>query len=116
MKEVRIKTHLIITDIHDNYEIKWIGKILDTKPKIKNGKPVFIVVSSGGRVELNTADMTRIEKCAKRLTRPKGHSAITSDSARIFIQEVDGNEKLMGVLIHHHIKNFAPMYDKVGYK
>ena len=116
MKEVRVKTHLIVTGIHDEYNIKWTGKILDTKPKIKNGKPIFIVVGSGGRVELNTADMIRIEKCAKRLTRPKGHSSITSDSARIFIQEIDDNEKLMGILIHYHIKNFAPMYDKIGYR
>ena len=36
MSEVLIKTHLIITAVHEEYSIKWIGKILDTKPKIKN--------------------------------------------------------------------------------
>ena len=116
MEEVLIKTHLIITDIHDEYRIKWVGKILDTKPKIKNGKPVFVVIGGGGRIELNTTDMGMIERCAKRLTRPRGRGAVSTDSARIFIQEEDDNEKLMGVVIHDRIKNFAPMYDKVGWR
>lgn len=116
MEEILIKSHLIVKDVHDEYKIKWIGKILDTKPKIKNGKPIFVVVGSLGRVELNTTDMARIEKCAKSLTRPRGRCAVTSDSSRIFIKEEDDNEKLLGVLMHDHIKQFAPMYDKVGYR
>ena len=40
MEEVMLKTHLIITDIHNEYHIKWCGKIKDTKPKFKNGKPI----------------------------------------------------------------------------
>ena len=116
IREVSIKTHLIITDIHEEYSIRWIGKILDAKPKFKNGKPIFVVVGSEGRIELNTTDMEKIERNAKRLTRPCGRSAITTDTARIFLVEENGNEKLMGVLIHNHVKTFAPMYDKVGYK
>lgn len=116
MQEILIKTHLIVTSVQDKYEINWCGKVIDAKPKIKNGKPIFIIVGSGGRTELNTTDMSRIEKCAKRLTCPKGRSAITSDTARIFIKEENDNEKLLGILTHYHIKNFAPMHDKIGYK
>lgn len=116
MEEVFVKTHLIVTDVHEEYHIHWCGKILESKPKIINGKPIFIIVGSTGRMELNTADMTRIEKCAKLLTYPRGRASVTSDTARIYIQEVDNNEKLMGILTHNHIKEFAPMFDAVGYR
>ena len=102
-------------DVHDEYGIRWIGKILDTKPKFKNGKPIFVVISSGGRMELNTTDMIRIEKCAKMLTRPRGRSAVTTDTARIYIVEEDESEKLMGILTHDHIKQYAQMYDRVSW-
>lgn len=59
--------------------------------------------------------MKRIENCAKRLTRPKGRSAITTDTARIYIKEEDDKETLLGVLTHNHVKTYAQMYDKVGY-
>jgi len=116
MQEVKIKTHLIVTDVHNEYDIKWCGKIIDSKPKFKNGKPIFIIVGGGGRMELNTTDMVRIEKCAKLCTRPRGRSAVTTDIARIFLIEEDDNEKLVGILTHNHIKEFAPMYDSVGWK
>lgn len=116
MEEVSIKTHLIVTDIHEEYHIDWCGKIMDANPKFKNNKPIFIIVGSQSRIELNTADMKRIEKCAKSMTNPKGRSGITTDTARIFIKEKDGNEKLIGILTHNHIKQYAPMYDKVGYR
>ena len=35
MEEVLVKTHLIVTDIHDEYNIKWCGRILDAEPKFK---------------------------------------------------------------------------------
>ena len=41
MAEVLVKTHLIITDMHEEYHMNWCGKIIDTKPKIKNNKPIF---------------------------------------------------------------------------
>lgn len=113
MGEVLLKTHLIVTDIHEEYNVRWIGKVLDTKPQFKNGKPVFVIVGSGGRMELNTTDMLRLEKCAKMLTRPKGREAVTTDSSRIFIKEEDDNEKLLCVVTHNHVKSFAPMYDKI---
>lgn len=116
MEEVLIKSHLIVTDVHEEYNIRWIGKIIDTKPKFKNGKPIFVVVGGNGRMELNTTDMDRIEKCAKMCTQPKGRSAVTTDTARIYIVEENDNEKLMGILTHNHVKTFAPMYDKIYYR
>lgn len=116
MEEVLIKSHLIVTDVHEEYNIRWIGKIIDTKPKFKNGRPIFVVVGGNGRMELNTTDMDRIEKCAKMCTQPKGRSAVTTDTARIYIVEENDNEKLMGILTHNHVKSFAPMYDRVGYR
>lgn len=35
MAEVLVKTHLIVTDVHEEYNINWCGKIINTKPKIK---------------------------------------------------------------------------------
>lgn len=115
MEEVRLKTHLIVTDVHEEYHIDWVGKIKDTKPKFKNGRPVFVVVGTQGRMEVNTTDMVRLENCAKLLTQPKGRAGFTSDKARIYIQEEDDNEVLIGILTHNHIKSYAPMYDRVGY-
>ena len=115
MQEVSIKTHLIITDIHDEYHMNWCGKIMDAKPLLKDGKPVFAIIGSKGRIELNTIDMKQLEKNAKLLTHPKGRSAVSIDTARIYIKEIDGNELLLGVLTHKNIKTFAPMFDKVGF-
>ena len=109
--EVKLKTHLIITDMHDEYFVKWCGKLLDAKPLLKNDLPVFVVVGSRGRIELNTIDIKLIEECAKRMSHPRGREAFTTDSVRIYLQEEDGNEKLMGKVFHNHIKKFSPMYD-----
>ena len=38
------------------------------------------------------------------------------DKAYIYIKEVGGHEKLLGVLTHKRVKSFAPMHDKVGYR
>lgn len=67
-------------------------------------------------MELNTTDMARIEKCAKMCTQPHGRSAVTTDTARIYLVEEDETEKLMGVLTHDHVKTYAPMYDSVGWR
>ena len=115
MEEIKIQTHLIISDIHDEYHMKWCGKIANANPKLKNGMPVFSVVGTGGRMEINTIDMAELERAAKLLTRPKGRSAVSTDSARIYIKETDGNEMLLGVMTHKNIKTFVPMYDKVGF-
>ena len=116
MNEIAVKTHLIITDIHEEYHMKWCGSIIDTKPVIENGKPVFIIRSKQGSVEMNTTDMKYLEDVAKKLTAPRGRSAVTTDTASIYIKQVDGTEKVLGILTHDHIKHFAPMYDKVYYR
>lgn len=117
MQEVKLKTHLIITDIHEEYHMNWCGRLLDAQPAFnERGMPTFVIVGSQSRMEVNTTDMIYLEKYAKRLTYPKGRTAITKDTARIYIKEVDGNERLMGVLTHRRIKTFAPMYDSIGYK
>ena len=115
MQEILIKTHLIITDIHDEYHMNWCGKIADAKPLLKDGLPLFIIIGSKGRIELNTVNMKQIEHTAKLLTHPKGRSAISVDTSRIYIKEVDGNDFLLGVMTHKNIKTFAPMHDKVGF-
>ena len=113
MEEVMVKTHLIITDIHDEYHMNWCGKIADAKPVLIEGLPIFVIIGAGGRLELNTINMKYIEQSAKLLTRPRGRSAVTTDTARIYIKEVDGNEFLLGVLTHKNVKTFSPMHDKV---
>jgi hypothetical protein len=115
MEEISVKTHFIITDIHDEYHMNWCGKIANAKPYLKNGLPLFIIIGTGGRLELNTIDMKYLEKSAKLLTRPKGRSAVNKDTARIYIREVDGNDLLLGVLTHKNVKTFAPMHDKIGF-
>ena len=115
MQERFLKTHLIITDIHDEYHMDWCGRIMDAQPQMENGKPLFVIIGSERRMEIATTDINRLEKAAKLLTHPKGRSAVSVDTARIYIKEVNGNEMLLGVLTHKNIKKFAPMFDKVGY-
>lgn len=116
MEEVAVKTHLIITDIHEEFHMNWCGKIFDAKPKLQNGLPVFTIIGSRGRIEISTIEMSQLEKCAKSLTYPRGRSAVSKDSSQIYIQEIDGNEKLIVVLTHRHVKSYAPMFDKVGFR
>ena len=115
MEEISVKTHLIIKDIHDEYHMNWCGKIAESKPLLKDGLPLFIIIGTRGRIELNTIDMARIEHTAKLLTHPKGRSAVSVDTSRIYIKETDGNDFLLGVMTHKNIKTFAPMHDKVGF-
>lgn len=106
------KPHFVVKDIQDDYRINWCGKIVDANPVIKNNNPVFVLIGSQNRLELNTIDFAYIEKCAKRMTHPKGRQAVTSDSVRIYIKEVSGNEMLLGVLSHTRTKTFMPVYGK----
>lgn len=117
MTEVMVKTHLIITDIRDEYHMNWCGKIADIHPAFtEKGMLKFAIINSEKRVEINTLNMSELEDMAKKITNPKGRSAITKDIARIYIIDQNQEEKLLGVLIHHRIKSFAPMYDKMGYR
>ena len=117
MQEVMVKTHLIITDVHEEYHMNWCGRLINTKPALnENGMPTFVIIGSTSRMEVNTVDMNLLERYAKRLTSPRGRSAVTSDTARIYIQEVGGHEALLGVMTHKRVKSFAPMYDKMGFR
>ena len=116
MIEVRVKTHLITTDVHEEYFMDWCGSIADAKPVFKNDKPIFIIIGSKGRMELNTVDMKEIERCAKLMTNPHGRSAITTDVSRIYIKEESGKQKLLGKMTHNHVRSYAPMYDYVGWR
>ena len=117
LSEIKIRTHLIITNIHEEYHMNWCGKLSDAKPYLNEiGMPMFIIINSQNRTELSTIDINYLEKCAKKLTSPKGRGAVSIDKAYIYIKEIDGNEKLLGILTHKRIKSFAPMYDKVGYR
>ena len=114
MQEVMVKTHLIVTDVHEEYFVDWSGKIANTRPKIENNMPIFVIIGSEGRVEMNTIDIKRVEDCAKKLTYPRGRQAITTDISRIYIQEEDGNLVFMGKVIHNHVKKYQQMYDPVN--
>lgn len=116
MTEVLVKTHLIIREIEEHYHINWRGKIRDANPKIVNGLPIFVIIGSRGRMELNTIDMGQLEENAKKLTSLKGRSAVSTDTSRIYIKEVDGNEMLIGTVTRERIKHFSPMCDPVGWK
>ena len=113
MEEKLVKTHLIVTNIENNYSIKWVKTIKETRPVFKNNKLVFIIVGGNGRMEVNTNDMTRVEKCAKMMSYPKGRTAVTSDFVRISIKQEDESEVLIGILTHTRVKTFAPMFDKI---
>ena len=90
-KTVSVKTHLIITDIHEEYNINWCGRLIDSNPVLKNGMPIFVVAGSNGRMELNTIDMKQIEEWGKKMTYPRGRKAITTDKAYIYIKEKGGS-------------------------
>lgn len=112
---MKVKTHLIIKDIHEEYKINWCGHMKDVKPMFQNGKLMFAIVGGVGRMELNTNSMKDVEECGKRMTYPKGREAITTDKAFIYLIEEDWNEKLMCVITHNRVKKFAPMYDEIRY-
>lgn len=114
--EKKVKTHLIITDIHEEYNINWCGRIMDSKPLLQNKKPIFIITGGNGRIELNSADMKEIEGWARKMTNPRGRQSFTTDKSYIYLKEINGNEKLVCVVTHNHIKKYAPMFDSVGYR
>lgn len=110
----KVKTHLIITDIHEEFNINWCGRLMDSNPLLQKGLPIFVVVGGAGRIELNTIDMKEIEYWGKRMTDPRGRESFTTDKSYIYIKEKDKNEKLVCVITHNHIKQYAPMFDEVG--
>ena len=111
-----VKTHLIVTEVYEEYSIDWKGKIIDTNPELKNGLPIFVLISSTDRVELNTININEIEECAKKITHPRGRAAVTTDKTFIYIKEIGEKETCIGVVTHNHIKKYATMYDRIGYR
>lgn len=108
-----MKTHLIVKDQYDEFKTRWLKRILDTNPKLnEQGLPVFAIISSQGRMEMSTLDMTQLERQAKKFTYPRGRGARTTDKGYIYIKE-DKDEVLIGVVEHVHIRKYAPMYDEV---
>lgn len=110
-KEV-VNTRLICIGCDDEYQMKWVRKIIDTNPVFVENQFSFVIIGSQSRIEVNTMDFKRLEDIAKRITIPKGRSAISTDKAYIYIKEVDGSDKLMGVLTHNRIKTFVPVNSK----
>ena len=115
MEEVT-NTHLICIGCDDDFQMKWIRKIIDTNPSFDGDKLSFVIIGSNSRVEISTMDFNRLENVAKRITAPKGRSAISTDKAYIYIKEVGGGEKLMGILTHNRIKTFVPVNSKKALK
>ena len=106
------KPHFIVKDIQDNYHVNWCGKIINSNPVFQHGKPIFVIIGSDRRLELNTFDLKSIEESAKRMTAPRGRQAVTTDSARIYIKEESGNEMLLGIVTHIRTKTFTPVYGR----
>lgn len=112
---VKINTHPIVVGSHEEYHIEWRGKIIDTKPKLENGLPVFRVRSHEGMIELNTIDMKEIERTARHMTNPCGTGKIVTDRAYIYIIEEDDRETLLGIVTHDHIREYRRMFDEFEY-
>ena len=108
-----VKTHLIVTGQYEEYTVKWTGRLMDCNPVLKNGMPIFVIIANNGRIEMNTIDLAAVELQAKKFTCPKGRGTVTTDKGFIYIKEVNGNEKVLGVVIHDHIRKYAQMYDEL---
>lgn len=109
---VKINTHPIVKETHEEYHIEWCGQIINTKPKLENGKPIFYIRGGGGTIELNTIDIKVVEDIAKKLTNPQGRASVTTDKASIYIIEEDNSKTLMGIVTHDHVKTYNQMYDE----
>lgn len=113
---VKVNTHPIVVGVHEEYHIDWCGQIINTHPKLRNGKPIFFIRGSKGSIELNTTDIEYIEQTAQKLTYPRGRASITTDKAYIYIVEEDNKKTLLGTVTHSHIKEYNQMYDEFEYK
>ena len=108
-----VKTHLIVKDQYDEYEVKWVKPLIKTNPQFdSNGNLQFAVISNKGRLEVNTFNLMQLEKSAKNFTFPKGRQSVTKDKGYIYLKEKEG-ESLVAVVIHTHIRKYAPMYDDI---
>lgn len=111
--KVMMKTHLIVTEQSDEYDIKTHKRIIDTCPKFYNDKFLFIIITGEKRLEIKSLNINDAINLAKKVTMPRGRTAVTTDKARIYIDCADGGEVLLTTVTHNHIKKFAPMFDPV---
>ncbi len=109
MKE---KVNFVCINCNDEYHMNWVDKIVNSNPIFVNNQLSFVIISSQSRLEINTMDLKRVERSAMHITKPKGRSAITTDKARIYIKEVGGKKKLLGILTHNRVKDFVPVKNK----
>ena len=90
MQEVNVKTHLIITDVHDEYDVNWCGRLMDLDPLFIDDCPIFVLVSSDTRMELNTFDLKRVEAAAKRI---ENYLSCSAQELRTFAR-ITGNSDI----------------------
>lgn len=108
-----VKTHLIVKDQYDEYQVKWIKRLSEQKPKFdEHGNLQFAILSGKGRLEVKTFDLAYLEKVAKKYTYPRGRSALTTDKSDIYLKTEDG-EVLLATVVHDHIRKYSPMYDEL---
>lgn len=112
---VKINTHPICVGAHEEYDIDWCGRIIDTHPKFEDGKPVFFIRGKDGGMELSTTDMKMLERVAQKMTSPCGRGSVTTDKAYIYIIEEDDTKTLLGIVTHNHIREYRRMYDEFEY-
>lgn len=109
-----VKTHLIITDQYDDYEVKYVAKLIDLTPSLTSHNSMsFVIVSRNSRYEVNTNDFKFLEEMAKKLTITRGKEAYTEGTSRIHIKEKGDKETLLAIVRRKHYRVFAPMYDDV---
>lgn len=108
-----VKTHLIVKDQWDEFDVRWVRRLKDVTPKLdKLGYPTFIVFSNYGRVEIPTFDIKYVENQAKKFACPKGRGSFTTDKSYIYIKTED-DDVLLGVVTKNHFRKYAPMYDEI---
>lgn len=108
-----VKTHLIVTDQYEHYKTKWVKRLVDLNPIFSdNGNLQFVISANHGRMEMQTFDIGAVEAQAKKFTFPRGRGAVTTDKGYIYLK-TDKGEELIGVVIHDHIRKYAPMYDEL---
>ena len=111
---MKVKTHLIVVDQYDEYNVRWIKKLSEQKPKFdEHGNLQFAVLSNKGRLDIKTFDLKYLEKAAKKFTYPRGRGAITTDKGYIYLKTADDKEVLLAVVSHNHIRKYSQMYDEL---
>lgn len=113
--EKLVKTHLIVTDQWDEYDVKWFKSLsqLNAEPVFtSDNKLKFVIITNANRFEINTMDFNFLIKQAKRLTFPRGRESQTQDRGRIYVKTT-GGEEMIAVVVHRHIKKYNQMWDRI---